>query len=161
MRRNYTVEPLRRFLSRVNIPDFDASEYIQSHSDDVSALPNVAIAASGGGYRALLNGGGAIAAFDDRTPNATSPGHLGGLLQLSTYLSGLSGGGWLVGSLYVNNFTTIQALQAGDLGRVWDLENAIYQGLSTLNTIQYYRDVSAAVSDKVEAGFNTSITDYW
>lgn len=165
-RRDNTIEPLRDFLRRANIPDFDGPAYIQSNRDNASALPNVAIAASGGGYRALLNGAGAIAAFDSRSPNSTGAGQVGGLLQLATYIAGLSGGGWLVGSLYVNNFTTIQALQANESGPVWDFERALFEGPSgdgfgLFNTIDYYTDVQNAVSSKDAVGFNTSITDYW
>ena len=94
-------------LSRLNITDFDAAAYITRYANNASAIPNIGIAVSGGGYRALMNGGGALQAFDSRTESATAQGHLGGLLQSSTYLAGLSGGGWLLGSIYINNFTTV------------------------------------------------------
>lgn len=102
---------MKDFLSRASIPSFDAASYINEHASNVSELPNIAIAVSGGGYRALTNGAGALKPFDNRVENATVPGHLGGLLQSATYLSGLSGGGWLLGSIYLNNFTTVSALQ--------------------------------------------------
>jgi lysophospholipase len=164
-RRNNTIEPLRELLGRLRISGFDAPAYIQANRNNASALPNVAIAASGGGYRALMNGAGAIAAFDSRTPNATSPGHLGGLLQSATYLAGLSGGAWLVGSIYVNNFTTIQALQAPN-APTWSFERSILEGpsrsgFSVSNIVEYYKSLQAAVASKASAGFNTSITDYW
>lgn len=158
---------MRQFLARMNITDFDALSYIERYRNNASALPNVAIAVSGGGYRALFNGGGAISAFDSRTPNSTSSGHLGGLLQLSTYLSGLSGGGWLVGTLFTNNFTTIRALQEGSSsGSYWDFSRSIFKGpdrkgLSLINTVDYFNDIQKAVLSKADAGFNTSITDYW
>ena len=165
-RRNNTIDPLRQFLGRLNIAEFDASSYIDKHRNNVSALPNVAIAISGGGYRALLTGAGAISAFDSRSPNATDSGHLGGLLQASTYLAGLSGGGWLVGSLFVNNFTTIGALQADTSGSLWDFSRSIFagpqkKGVSIIDSLSYYGDIEKAVSAKSSAGFNTSITDYW
>lgn len=118
---------MRDLLGRINIPGFDAYSYISSHSSNVSQLPNIGIAASGGGYRALMNGAGALAAFDSRTPGATSSGQLGGLLQSSTYLAGLSGGSWLVGSLYANNFTSIQTI-IDNHNRTWDFSNSIFQG---------------------------------
>jgi lysophospholipase len=65
-----------------------------------SSLPSLA-----GVYRAMMNGVGAIAAFDNRTTSSADKGHLGGILQTATYLSGLSGGSWVVGSLYMQNFT--------------------------------------------------------
>ena len=48
---------MREFLGRMNISGFDAAKYISDNAKNSSALPNIAIAASGGGYRALLNGG--------------------------------------------------------------------------------------------------------
>ena len=164
-RRNNTIEPMTSFLSRV-IPGFDARSYMNTHRDNASALPNVAIAASGGGYRAMLNGGGAIKAFDSREANTTSAGQLGGLLQSATYLAGLSGGGWLVGSLYVNNFTTISGLRDDNAGNVWELQNSIFKGpdsggIQVLSSSEYYNDLSDEVERKRDAGFQRSITDYW
>ena len=158
---------MRDLLGRLNIADFDVADYFSRHTNNVSALPNVGIAFSGGGYRALLNGAGAMKAFDSREENATASGHLGGLLQASTYVAGLSGGSWLVGSIFVNNFTTISALMdAPAPGSVWEFENSILQGPSTghfqvLDTAQYFDHIYDAVSGKSDAGYNTSITDYW
>ena len=165
LRRNNTIDPLRQFLGRMNITDFDASAYIQANRNNASALPNVGIAFSGGGYRALMNGAGAMAAFDDRTPNATNTGQLGGLLQASNYVAGLSGGSWLVGSIFINNFTTIGALQAS-AGSLWNFDRSIFdgpakKGISLLNTAEYYGQIADAVTSKSLANFNTSITDYW
>ena len=102
-RRTVTLPAMQDFLNRMNITGFDVNSYFSSHSSNTSALPNVAIAASGGGYRAMLNGAGAIKAFDLREQNSTASGHLGGLLQSTTYVAGLSGGSWLVGSIYVGH----------------------------------------------------------
>lgn len=123
------MQPLKEFLGRSNINGFDASAYIEKHKDNATALPNIGIAFSGGGYRAMLNGAGAVAAFDSRTPNSTSNGKLGGLLQSATYIAGLSGGGWLLGSMYMNNFTSIQNIidRNGD-GEMWQLGNSIFTG---------------------------------
>lgn len=131
LRRNNTVWSIRDLLARANITGLDTNSYIDSLIN-ASALPNIGIAISGGGYRALMNGAGAIAAFDNRTTNSTLPGHLGGLLQASTYVSGLSGGSWLVGSLYVNNFTSVQDIintNPNVSGSLWELDNSILQGI--------------------------------
>ncbi|KAJ9419576.1 hypothetical protein FOXG_22868 [Fusarium oxysporum f. sp. lycopersici 4287] len=48
-----------------------------------SVLPSRA-----GSYRATINGAGAIATFDNRTMGCTDEGHLGDILQATTYLSG-------------------------------------------------------------------------
>jgi lysophospholipase len=129
IRRNKTITSLLDFLSRVNISGFDATQYI--HAQNASNVPTIGIAVSGGGYRALMNGAGVLAAFDNRTTNSTAKGHLGGLLQSSTYLSGLSGGSWLVGSLYMQNFPPVQDIVVGPqngLGSLWQFNNSILAG---------------------------------
>jgi lysophospholipase len=153
---------MRDLLGRLNITNFDAQSYIDKHATNASNIPNIAIAASGGGYRAMLNGGGVVGAFDSRTPNSTSTGQLGGLLQSSTYLSGLSGGSWLVGSLYINNYTTILDMVNGTNGTpssVWQLDDSIFVGPA--NQSSYWSQLLNAVDAKANAGFETSITDYW
>jgi lysophospholipase len=165
-RRKNTVESLRDLLGRVKITGFDVNSYISDNANNVSALPNIAISFSGGGYRALQNSAGVLAAFDSRTENSTSQGHLGGLLQSATYVSGLSGGGWLTGSVFVNNFTTVTALRDDDTGSVWDFSSSIVngpkqEGIQIFNTAQYYQYIGDAVSGKSSAGFETTITDYW
>ena len=80
---------MKDFLGRANIANFDVNNYFNTNGGNTSNLPNIAIAVSGGGYRALMNGAGAIQAFDSREANSTASGHLGGLLQSSTYVAGL------------------------------------------------------------------------
>ena len=165
-RRNNTLGPMQDLLERLNITGFHVATYFSEHAKNISNLPNVAIAASGGGYRACLNGGGAIQAFDSREVNSTLPGHLGGLLQSATYLAGLSGGGWLVGSIYVNNFTTISDLLDENTGSVWEFENSIFESPATssfqvFSSAEYFANIETDVFGKSEAGFNTSVTDYW
>ncbi|KAI1349325.1 lysophospholipase [Xylaria sp. FL0043] len=166
-RRANTVDPMKEFFKLANISDFDAANYVQSNVNNFSVVPNVAIAISGGGYRALLNGAGFIAAADARTPGATDAGGIGNLLQASTYLAGLSGGGWLVGSIFANNFSSIPQLRDGQSGSsLWQFSNNILEGpkdsgLSIVNTAQYWYDIADQVDDKRSAGYGISITDYW
>ena len=63
------------------------------------------MAFSGGGYRAMLGSAGALMALDDRNSFDTP---LGGILQSANYISGLSGSSWLLGSLAMQNFTTVE-----------------------------------------------------
>ncbi|KAK6540265.1 Lysophospholipase 1 [Orbilia ellipsospora] len=168
-RRTATTQALREFLTRINIAGFDAGAYIDKNGNDVSLIPNIGIACSGGGYRALMNGAGVLSAFDSRTSNSTSPGHIGGLLQSSTYLAGLSGGGWLVGSLSLNNFTSVQAIvnsTQNQLGSLWQFEDSIFVGPDggvnePISGTSYYENLISTVDSKSDAGFNTSITDLW
>ena len=167
-RRGNTVDPMADLLSRAGPPDFDARSYLKSVRANISNIPNIGIAVSGGGYRAMLTGAGAIKAFDSRTENSTGQGGLGGLLQSSTYLAGLSGGSWLVGSVYTNNFTSISDFQSSKTGSLWQLGNDIIQGPAGTNWINgvqsfvdYWHNIIDSVAAKRNAGFPTTITDYW
>lgn len=129
LRRNETIPAIRDLLSRIAIPNFNAEQYLRNVENDPTALPNIGLAVSGGGYRAMLNGAGAVAAWDSRSDGSTTAGNLGGLLQSATYISGLSGGGWLLGSLYVNNFTSVQdSVHSGD---IWQTQDSILGGEQT------------------------------
>ena len=169
VRRENTIPAMSELLSRFTIPNFDVKGYFEQHGNNDSLLPNLGIAISGGGYRAMLVGAGALSAFDDRTTDATGEGQLGGVLQAATYLTGLSGGSWLVGSLYMNNFTTVEDIISPDEDAeisLWQFENSVIEGpsdegFSVLSTADYYSDLLDTVKSKDEAGFNTSITDYW
>ncbi|KAH8744857.1 lysophospholipase [Hyaloscypha sp. PMI_1271] len=163
VRQPNTVWALRDFLSRANITGLDTNAYIGDGTNK-TILPNIGIAISGGGYRAMLNGAGAIAAFDNRTTNSTGRGQLGGILQASTYVSGLSGGSWLLGSLYAQNFPSVQEVIMGassDLGTLWQFGDSILEGPAELSVTQYYNSIFDEVNGKEAAGFNTTITDYW
>ncbi|KAG9201304.1 Lysophospholipase 1 [Epicoccum nigrum] len=164
-RRAKTVPATRDLLARLQISGFDANLYFKAHNE--SDLPNIGIAVSGGGYRALLNGAGAVAAFDNRTTKATDSGQLGGLLQSATYFSGLSGGGWLVSSLYGNEFPTIEEmLEDNPLSSVWGFNRTLWEGpnlgfTGAADFQNYIAQVGLQVAAKVDAGFGTSFTDFW
>jgi lysophospholipase len=165
-RREKALSGLKDFFGHVTVGDYDVASYLDKHSSNISNIPNIGIAVSGGGYRALMNGAGAIKAYDSRTNNASTSGHLGGLLQSATYLAGLSGGSWLLGSIYINNFTTIDKLQTHSDGAVWQFGNSILEGPDTggiqlLDSASYYKDLAEAVESKKKAGFDTSLTDLW
>jgi lysophospholipase len=66
-------------------------------SDPLPRLPVVAMALSGGGYRAFTSGSGM--AFQQNN----TAGSAGDLLALSSYVAGLSGGSWALASFYANN----------------------------------------------------------
>ncbi|KAG9201359.1 Lysophospholipase 1 [Epicoccum nigrum] len=158
------------FLQRVGIESFDVKKYFDSHRGNYSALPNIALAFSGGGYRAMLNGAGVLAAFDSRTSNSTNAGHLGGVLQSSTYVSALSGGGWLIGSIFANNFTSVDAIiKQGEDSGIWQLQNSLFEGppkhkIQIFSTASYFENIASVVKEKSEALkgiFSTSITDLY
>ncbi|PYI05205.1 hypothetical protein BO78DRAFT_346155 [Aspergillus sclerotiicarbonarius CBS 121057] len=157
-RRSQTVPALKDFFGHVEIDDFDAVSYLERHSNNSASLPNIGIAISGGGFRAMLNGAGAIKAFDNRTEGATAKGQLGGLLQSATYVAALSGGSWMLASVVINNFTTIAALQED----VWDLSSPnIFYGPASMEPADYWGNITAQVKAKKAAGFVTSDADIW
>lgn len=166
LRREKTIQPMIDWLSRISIADFDAASYINSVQQNPENLPNIAIAISGGGYRSLMSGAGFLAAADARTKSSTSPGHIGGLLQATTYVSGLSGGGWLVSSVFVNNFSTVEFLRDGGKdSKLWRFEDSIFEGPEIeghiFDTATYIKKIQKNVSSKQDAGFNVSATDFW
>lgn len=156
-RHSLTNNALASFLSRANLSNFDPISFLATPHNPIS----IGIAFSGGGYRAMLAAAGQFAALDNRTKNSTLPGHLGGLLQASTYISALSGGSWLLGSIVTNNFSTIDSLLNSN--SLWNLQNSIFSphGTNILANFNYYKDLLAAITAKKNAGFETSITDLW
>ncbi|ANB11774.1 Plb2p [Sugiyamaella lignohabitans] len=132
------------------------------------SIPVIGIAFSGGGYRSLLTGAGALAAIDGRqhdtsclqgllstnldldreddeddegedismayVPNNDKEPHkaaqdeiaptkargLEGILQAVSYVSGLSGGSWLIGSFLLNNMVSVFHLAA--CSSLWDFQ---------------------------------------
>lgn len=132
-RRNETIQPIKDLLRRLDIAGFDSDKYLRGVGKvnrSNAALPNIALAVSGGGYRAMTTGAGALAAWDIRSDGSDGKGNLGGLLQSATYLSALSGGGWLVGSLYVDNFTSVQDSLSSPI--IWQLDQSIFDGTSQI-----------------------------
>ncbi|WBW71098.1 phospholipase Plb2 [Schizosaccharomyces osmophilus] len=117
--------------------------------------PRLGIAVSGGGYRSMFYGGGALAAFDRRSNETT----LGGLLQGASYITGADGGSWLVSSLAINDFRTVQNLSSS----IWYSRLGIFFVEETHfgDNKNYYTDLVDEVNQKAAAGFNVSLTDYW
>lgn len=98
---------------------------------DPDHVPVIGIASSGGGFRyaisttelragcltvgirSALYSSGALTALDIRNSTAKELG-TGGLLQVTSYYTGLSGGSWVVGSLAINDFPTTRDMILGD-----------------------------------------------
>jgi len=127
--------------------------------------PNLGIATSGGGYRAALFGAGVLGVLDGRNSSSVSAG-TGGLLQAATYLSGVSGGAWLVTSLSQANFPTTEDLVFGSS------DPSAYSGWLTQFDIlnpttnqsvefAYIETLLAEVGGKFAKGFPITIIDLW
>lgn len=175
-RREVTVPAAYDFLKR-SLSSFKDKEQTKliletlfgTSAKDVNMLskaqtPNIGVAISGGGYRSMLTGAGVLAAMDSRTRNSTTHG-LGGLLQSTSYIAGISGGNWLVGSLAWNNWTSVQSILDNMYmeDSIWDLDDSIISpgGLNIIKTAQRWSHISDAIDAKRNAGFETSLTDVW
>lgn len=118
-RQKKTEEGLVSFLDKANLTDFDAKKFIMNSTNSSQPL-NIGLAFSGGGYRSMLSGAGQLAALDNRTED----GHaysLGGVLQSSTYISGLSGGAWMLGSLVMEDWPTVENVIFENPDDLWNL----------------------------------------
>ena len=82
-------------------------------------------------------------------------------MQSATYVVSLSGGGWLVGSMFLNNFTTMSALHSS-VGDLWNLTEPVYESpiTSDIATIEYYADVIEDMVEKAKASFPVSGIDF-
>lgn len=160
-RQEITNEKLAKFLKDVaQLSDFDSQSFIDDNKDTHNIT--IGLAYSGGGFRAMLNGAGQMLALDDRYDELSLKG-LGGLLQSVSYLSGLSGGSWLVGSLVLNDWITVSEAILGKSG-IWELDNLIFSnpvGNNITDLVKYFYSVGESVDTKEDSGFETSITDVW
>ncbi|EIN11650.1 phospholipase B [Punctularia strigosozonata HHB-11173 SS5] len=126
----------------------------------------VGIAISGGGYRAAQYGAGVLSGLDARNESAKAAG-TGGLLQVASYLSALSGGSWLTGSLFLNNWPTVKDMVYGNGGNLtgWllDLPLATPDGDDLFNDKNqaWFGSVLWSVEAKANKSIDTSITDPW
>ncbi|CAI4684210.1 ADM_collapsed_G0041760.mRNA.1.CDS.1 [Saccharomyces cerevisiae] len=102
--------------------------------------------------------------MDNRTDGANEHG-LGGLLQSSTYLSGLSGGNWLTGTLAWNNWTSVQEIvdHMSESDSIWNITKSIVNpgGSNLTYTIERWESIVQEVQAKSDAGFNISLSDLW
>ncbi|EJD02796.1 phospholipase B [Fomitiporia mediterranea MF3/22] len=126
----------------------------------------VGIAIAGGGYRAAQLGAGVLSGLDARDEVAKKAG-TGGFLQVASYISGLSGGSWVTGSMFFNDWPTIPDLVFGNGGNlsgwVLDLNLASPDGLDLFdNDNQYFfGSILWSVVAKADKGLDTSLTDPW
>ncbi|KAF8894137.1 phospholipase B [Infundibulicybe gibba] len=129
-------------------------------------FPAVGLAIPGGGLRAALYGAGTLSALDARNDSSKAAG-TGGLLQVASYMSGLSGGSWVTGSLYFNNWPTIQDLVYGDGqdrdGWLLDLPFVTPDGDNLFSELNQYffGSILWSVEAKAYKGIDTSLTDPW
>jgi lysophospholipase len=101
-------------------------------------------------------------ALDGRNPAAVHTG-TGGLLQGASYLSGLSGGSFLVTSLAQSDFPSIQALIFGsDTLSGWLTQfDLLTPGANAAQNEAYVQSAFEEILGKLSAGFHVTVTDLW
>lgn len=90
------IPNLEDYLNLANISDFDVSSFIKKLKP--TNVPVVGLSVSGGGTQSGLGGLGIWQAYDARS-DAAIAARTGGLTQLLSYITGLSGGGTVTVSL--------------------------------------------------------------
>lgn len=120
--------------------------------------PVLALTSSGGGYRAMLAGGGVIKGFDGRETETTG---VSGIYQALTYEAGLSGGSWLLSSIAGNNYPTISSLQTTLWEPALQASLLVPEILLSPQAAPIYSAVEADIQAKRAAGFAPTIIDPW
>ncbi|KAE9401546.1 phospholipase B [Gymnopus androsaceus JB14] len=144
----------------------DGSQIGYNASSFTGIFPKIGLAIPGGGLRAAQFGAAALSGIDARNESAKSAG-TGGLLQVSSYLSGLSGGSWITGSLLFNDFPPLGDLVFGNGGNLtgWllDLDFALPDGDDVFSEYNQYffGSILYSIMAKANTGIDTSITDPW
>ncbi|ODN92068.1 phospholipase B [Cryptococcus wingfieldii CBS 7118] len=117
-------------------------------------IPNIGVALSGGGYRAMLVGLGGVMGLMNQSQEASESG-TGGWLEAVTYWSGLSGGSWATGSFMANGGPLPSSL----IDSLWDLSsNLIYP---SENKVSFYSELYTEVTAKQDEHFPVQVTDLW
>ncbi|KDE02478.1 hypothetical protein MVLG_06973 [Microbotryum lychnidis-dioicae p1A1 Lamole] len=120
--------------------------------------PRIGTACSGGGLRASLYCAGTLSALDSRSRSHAAP-----VLQLSAYMTGLSGGSWAITSLATSNLgpTSIYDIVLGKNGAPgWKLDlNLNFPSIKHL--IPFNANIIRDLHEKNRAHFSVTLIDYW
>ncbi|KAM5362714.1 hypothetical protein ACJZ2D_012376 [Fusarium nematophilum] len=145
------IPQLEDYLKLANISDFDVSSFIKKLKP--TNVPIVGLSVSGGGTQSGLGGLGIWQAYDARSNDAIAA-RTGGLTQLLSYITGLSGGGAVTVSLLaVNNFTITE-----DLVKATNFSTSYAAGPD--GNVEYFlKDIFENTGAKAKAGSPVSIAD--
>lgn len=120
----------------------------------LNRMPTLAMVSSGGSYRAMLMGAGVVQAMDRRdTQEAT-----GGLYQAMSYHSGLSGGSWLLTTMFGNGLDRISVLSK----ELWE-KTLLKNGIYPLNTGSAPEKpfITNDMTTRSSFGFPVTVTEVW
>ncbi|RMJ17343.1 hypothetical protein CDV36_003018 [Fusarium kuroshium] len=145
------IPNLEDYLNLANISDFDVSSFIKKLKP--TNVPVVGLSVSGGGTQSGLGGLGIWQAYDARSDVAVAA-RTGGLTQLLSYITGLSGGGTVTVSLLAaNNFSTTDALRKATNF------SAAYASGPDGDQEAFLKEIFENTGAKAEAGFPVSVGD--
>ncbi|KPM39729.1 hypothetical protein AK830_g6805 [Neonectria ditissima] len=145
------IPELRDYLELVEIPDLDVSAFVQQLN--ASNFPVVGLSVSGGGSQSGIGGLGIWQAFDARYAPAKEA-RTGGLTQIMSYITGLSGGGAItVGTIASTNFSSTDGIR-----KAIDF-SLPYTAGPTGNTTEFFETIFENAGAKAEAGFPVSVAD--
>ncbi|KAL6917412.1 hypothetical protein FSST1_008907 [Fusarium sambucinum] len=151
LRAKQMMSNLEDYLKLAKINDFDINKYMDKLKED--DVPIVGLSVSGGGTQSGLGGLGVWKAFDSRS-DAAIAARTGGLAQLLSYITGLSGGGAVtVGLLAANNFTTTDNIQ-----KATNFSTSYAEGPDG-NQTEFLNTIFENTGAKLEAGFPVSVGD--
>ncbi|KAJ5655906.1 hypothetical protein N7507_007856 [Penicillium longicatenatum] len=154
-RKAIVTDSLVAYLARLNLADFNLTDYAQRiRRDSNYNVPVIAWATSGGGWRSAYTGIGGLQAIDERTPGSKEA-KVGGLFQSLTYMAGLSGGSWPTASTSFSDYAPIH-----EHVKEWHVD---INRFDASNFTEYAAPVTAyldTIAQKVEAGFNVSTADF-
>ncbi|KAH9059763.1 lysophospholipase, partial [Lactarius vividus] len=129
-------------------------------------IPKISIAISGGEYRTAQYGAGVLSRLD-ACNNSAKQGDTDGLLQMASYLPGLSCGLWLIGSLYVNDSPIPNDLvyenSDGMIGWQLDLDFATPREDNILSDQNQhcYENILWGVMAKDDTSIDTNLANPW
>lgn len=141
--------------------DIPLPSYVSKLLSHKNSHPTLGIATSGGGYRAAMFDAAVLNVLDGRNKTSTQLG-TGGLLQAASYITGLSGSGWLVGSLAQNNFPTLLDLIFGSTSGSggWITQLDLLQPSTDPNVVvAFIGEMLQEIAGKYAAGFPVTSSD--
>ncbi|OLL26318.1 Lysophospholipase [Neolecta irregularis DAH-3] len=141
----------KNYFDRLQLSNFDSDEFLRKH------MPRIGLALSGGGLRSVYTSAGVIEALDEGETKSVNH-KTGGILQMSSYISGNSGSAWFVTAAICAGMPKISDL----LQRTLNFETSLYTPKEGwLGNFRYWMEIFSEVTGKRYAGFGMTATDVW
>lgn len=154
-RKKVVAGALSDYLSHANLKGFDIDHYISAlNHSQYDAVPAIGVAISGGGYASAIMGAGLLRALDGRE-KVTNEAGTGGLMQALSFLSGQSGGSWLVSA-----YTAAEYPLSEDLLEYWQPQVDRFTAKTNGTHAATIESIVLDIAAKAKAGFNVSVADF-